>query len=164
MMVFSAQEYRQRSDRASKLMAEHDLDAILITSANNLTYFTGYRTNLFDSNFRPFLAVIPADGEPTLILPNLEKGVGEETSWIDDLRVWGADLGNPLTSGMFAKDAVGAAVAVLKEKKLENARVGIELGFGQRIGMSVNEFDQLRSQLPAVEWRIDADLLAAPFG
>src|SRR5437899_2109729 len=63
MLLFPVSEYRQRVDRARALMREANLDALLVSAPNNLTYISGYRTNLFDSNFRPFLCLLSLDGE-----------------------------------------------------------------------------------------------------
>jgi Xaa-Pro aminopeptidase len=54
---------------------------------------------------------------------------------------------------MITGDGVSAAAAVIKERNLHQARIGIEIGFGQRLGMSGQEFDQLQGLLPEVEWK-----------
>jgi Xaa-Pro aminopeptidase len=155
MLLFSTDEYRERLARAQVAMREAKLDAMLVSAPNNLVYISGYRTNLFDSNFRPFLSLVTASGDPVLILPTLEVGVGEEVSWIEDIRSWGAAPGSVAWKGMkpvIAADSLNAARIVIEERKLTNARIGIEQGFGQRIGMSMEQFGQLKSMLPKVEW------------
>jgi Xaa-Pro dipeptidase len=155
MLLFSVGEYRERLERARTLMREAKLDALLVSAPNNLTYISGYRTNLFDSNFRPFLCLVPLDGDPVLLLPTLEVGVGEEVSWISDIRPWGPPPGK-VTWGsspkVIAPDSLNAARIVIEEKKLASARVGIEQGFGQRIGMSLEQFGQLKGFLPKADW------------
>jgi Xaa-Pro aminopeptidase len=155
MLLFPVSEYRQRVDRARALMREAKLDALLVSAPNNLTYISGYRTNLFDSNFRPFLCLLPVEGEPTLLLPTLEVGVGEEVSWIPDIRAWGPPPGSTVwgsNPAVIAADSLNAARIVIEEKKLTSARIGIEQGFGQRIGMSLEQFGQLKSYAPKAEW------------
>jgi Xaa-Pro aminopeptidase len=152
-LTFTDEEYGQRLDRARRLMAEQRLDALLVSAVPNIVYLTGYRSYLFDSNFRPFLAVIPRDGDPTLLLPNLELGIGEEYSPFADVRAWGA------TRGCIAPDAITAARDVITEKGLAKGRIGIEQGAGMRIGMGLDQFAQLKSFLPDVEWPNSAPLL-----
>src|SRR5688572_19474675 len=131
MMLFTPEEFRDRIRRARELMAQQKIDALLVSQPQNIIYLTGYRTNLFVSNFRPYLAIIPLEGEPTLLMPLLELGVAEELSWIDDIRAWGPDLDTDLTRNMYAPDSLTAAKKVIEEKKLTKARFGIELGMGQ---------------------------------
>lgn len=155
MMLFSTSEYRQRLDRTRELLHAEKLDALLASAPNNVVYISGYRTNLFDSNFRPFLCLVPADGEPTLLLPTIEVGVAEEVAWIDDIRPWGPAPGSKAwgqSPAVIAADALNAARIVIEEKKLASGRIGIEKGFGQRIGMSMEQFEQLESLLPKVQW------------
>ncbi len=154
-MLFSVDEYRERLARAQAALREAKLDAALVSAPNNLVYISGYRTNLFDSNFRPFLCLVPASGAPVLILPTLEVGVGEEVSWIEDIRSWGAPPGSVAWRGeqpVIAADSLNAARIVIEERKLASGRIGIEQGFGQRIGMSIEQFGQLKGILPKVEW------------
>jgi Xaa-Pro aminopeptidase len=146
MMYFPAEEYQDRVARARALMAEQGIDALVATAPNNITYISGYRTNLFDSNFRPYFAIIPRDGDAVLLLPSLEKGVGQETSWIEDQRCWGPNKGD------IAPDGYSAIAQVLESVGLSNGKLGIELGFGQRIGMHHNAFLDLQSSLPEIEW------------
>ena len=148
MMLFTPEEFRDRIKRARELMAQQRIDALLVSQPQNIIYLTGYRTNLFVSNFRPYLAIIPLEGEPTLLMPLLELGVAEELSWIDDIRAWGPDLGTDLTRNMYAPDALTSAKKVIEEKKLTKARIGVELGMGQRLGMSVDQFEQLKGMIP----------------
>lgn len=147
MMYFPPEEYAERVRRARVLMRENDVDVLLVSAPNNLTYMSGYRTNLFDSNFRPYFALIPQEGEATLILPDLEIGVGQEISWIDDVRQWGANKGG------IAPDGYSALVTVMQQRGFDRSKVAIEKGFGQRVGMSYDEFVDLQERLPGVQWK-----------
>jgi len=152
MRPFPREEYEARLRRAREGMERAGLAGLLVTSPKNLTYLTGYRTNLFSSTFRPFTAVIPLEGEPVLLLPNLEEGLGRATCWFDDLRVWGGAKAE-------AKDPLTLAAQVIKEKGLAGARVGIERALGHRLGMTLDQFDELRGLLPGVTWADSGALL-----
>lgn len=150
---FSVEEYRDRLSRTQQKMAEEGFDGLVISDPSNLIYLTGYRTILYASKFRPFLAVIPQNGDPVLVLPNLEVGIGIKSSWVADVRGWGkglrADAPDPYV-------LVGDA---LREKGLANGRIGIELGHGQRLGMNQDQFQELKAQAPNVEWGNVADVM-----
>ena len=152
-LVFSKEEYADRLARARKLMVQNNFDALLVSAPANLVYLTGYRTNLFDSNFRPFLSVIPADGDPVLLLPNLEVGVGQEISPFKDIRAWGT------TKECVAPDAITATRDVIVEKKLDHGHIAIEQGNGMRIGLGLDQFAQLKDATPGVTWENSAPLL-----
>ena len=152
MRLFSRDEYAARLRRARELMERAGLAALFLTSPKNLTYLTGYRTNLFSSTFRPFTALIPLAGEPVLLLPNLEEGLGRGTCWFEDIRVWGG----PKAS---AKDPLALAAQVFQEKGVASARVGIERAMGHRLGMTLDQFAELSRLLPNVTWGDSGSIL-----
>ncbi|MBI4280313.1 MAG: aminopeptidase P family protein, partial [Armatimonadetes bacterium] len=104
----------------------------------------------FSSTFRPFTAVIPRESDPVLLLPNLELGLGRDTCWFADIRIWGGAKAD-------YKDPLEAAKAVIDEKKLR--RVGVEMSRGQRIGMTLEQWGQVQRLLPNVQWGDSADVL-----
>lgn len=152
-LEFTKDEYRERLARAQRLMAQEGFDGLVISDASNLIYLTGYRTILYSSKFRPFMAVIPQSGDPILILPNLEIGVGHKTAWLEDIRGWGVGL------NAIAPDANTLVADAMKEKGFDAGRVGIELGHGQRLGMNQDQFEDLKSRVPNVEWVNAADVM-----
>ncbi len=137
-LEFSVEEYQARYAAVQRLMREADVTALVLSDASNLIYLTGYRTILFASKFRPFYAVIPAQGDPVLVLPNLEVGDGRKTSWIQDIRGWG--------KGLYADrpDVFTIVREVADEKHLRTGRIGLELGIGQRLAMTFDQYEQLR--------------------
>src|SRR5574341_405159 len=145
MRLFSGEEFAARLRGARELMERAGLAALFLTSPKNLTYLTGYRTNLFSSTFRPFTAVIPLEGEPVLLLPNLEEGLGRGTCWFEDVRVWGGPKAQ-------AKDPLMLAAQVFVERGVDSARVGIERAMGHRLGMTLDQFGELSRLLPHVTW------------
>lgn len=152
MTLFPREEYAARLGKARAVMERAGLAALFLTAPKNLTYLTGYRTNLFSSTFRPFTAVIPLAGDPVLLLPNLEEGLGRGTCWFEDIRVWGG----PRAA---AKDPLTLAAQVFAEKGLDAARVGVERAMGHRLGMTLDQFDELRRLLPRVSWADSGSLL-----
>ncbi len=150
---FPIEEYQSRLAKIQKIMADNKVDGLVLTDPSNLIYFTGYRTILYASKFRPFLAVIPQSGEPVLVLPNLEVGDGVKTAWVKDVRGWGKGL------NAIAPDAFGLMGDVLREKKLDKGRIGIELATGQRLAMTFDQWEALKSQVPAAEFVNSADLI-----
>jgi len=148
-MDFPLEEYRDRYQRVQRLMREADLDAILLSDAGNLIYVTGYRTLLLVSKFRPFLALAFADGDPVLILPNLEVGVGRKMAWVQDVRGWGA-------RGYYCDrpDVLSIIKDVIAERRLQGKRVGFELSAGQRLAMTFDQYEAIRGAFTAAGCQI----------
>jgi len=141
-LVFSTEEYAQRTAKARRLMEEQGIDACVFSKAANIVYFSGYLTTLFDSHFRPFFFVLPLTGAPVLVVPDLEKGGAEKTSWVDDVRIWGG------SKRCVAPDPITLLADVLKELQVEKGTIGLELGHGQRLGMTYEQFLDMQKALP----------------
>src|SRR3990170_7655485 len=148
-MDFPTEEFQDRYRRVQRLMREAGLDALLLSDGGNLIYLTGYRTLLLISKFRPFLAMAFADGDPMLVLPNLEVGVGRKMSWITDVRGWGA-------RGYYCDrpDAVSILKDLIAERRLSGKRIGFELSLGQRLGMTFDQFEAYRGAFAGANCQI----------
>ena len=64
-----ATDYQQRMIRAQKEMADQKVDILLLSSGADLPYLTGYEATPME---RLTMLVLPAQGEPTLVIPQLE--------------------------------------------------------------------------------------------
>ncbi|MBI4277665.1 MAG: aminopeptidase P family protein [Armatimonadetes bacterium] len=135
---FTVEEYRQRYRHIQTEMRQRGVDGLLLSDPMNLVYSTGYRTILFASKFRPFLAMIPQQGDPTLILPNLEVGDGRKTSWVEDVRGWG--------KGLYADapDVFTLIRQVAEEKRLLTGTLGMEMAVGQRLALTFDQYEEIR--------------------
>ncbi len=65
-----AAEHRERLRRAAAAAAERGIDALLITPSEDYAYLLGYSAPAME---RLTCLVVPADGEPSLVLPRLEE-------------------------------------------------------------------------------------------
>ena len=151
--LFTKAEYEGRLHRARTLMSAAGMDALLVTAPRNLTYLTGYRTNLFSSTFRPFTALVPLESDPVLLLPNLEVWQGEGTGWIADVRGWGTGMGS------VARDPLELIKIAADEKRVSAGRIGVEQSRGQRVGMTLEQYGQLQRLLPGATWLDSAPLM-----
>jgi Xaa-Pro dipeptidase len=116
MSAFAPEEYAQRVAAARARMQDRDLSALLVFAQESHYYLFGY-----DGGGYVFFqcALLPADGGPvTLLCRRPDVAQARDTSSIEDVRVWlDADDANP------ARDLR----AILMEKNLRGARIGIEL-------------------------------------
>jgi Xaa-Pro aminopeptidase len=63
-------DLRDRLARAQKALAEAGVDALLVSPGSDLRYLTGYDASPLE---RLTCLVVPADGDPSLLVPRLER-------------------------------------------------------------------------------------------
>lgn len=145
--AFPVSEYRERYERLRKVMERRNLDAILVTAKENVVYFSGLETVGWDSKHRPVGCLLPRDeAHPALVIPESLAYVAEVTTWIDDIRLWGGFKRTGIP-----QDPVVAIADMVKELNLGQGRIGIEMGYGTRINMSLADFQLLQSLIPDTE-------------
>ena len=136
---FAPAEFEARLSRAQALMAAHELDGLLLTTAPNVRYFTGFATNFWESPTRPWFVLVPRDGKPIAVIPEI-GALGMAGTWLDDIRTWPAPVPED--------DGVSLLAATLDELPRRFGRVGCELGREMSLRMPVTDFERLRAALP----------------
>ena len=66
----SVEERRGRIEKARRLMAEHKIDALMLTGGTSMVYFTGMQWGLSE---RMTTVIIPAKGEAFIVTPKFEE-------------------------------------------------------------------------------------------
>ena len=108
-------------ERVRALMAEQDVDALVVRAPDNVLYLT---------NFWPMkgydVAIFPRDGEPALVCLEASEADAGRTAWTGDLRLFrGYDEADPRPATARATEA---AQLVAHERGC--ARIGLELTLG----------------------------------
>ncbi|MFD1858607.1 M24 family metallopeptidase [Aeromicrobium camelliae] len=75
----------ERLVRAQRALADHDIDALLVTPGADLRYLTGYHALPLE---RLTCLVVPASGEPSLVVPELERPAAEAAGVDVAIRGW----------------------------------------------------------------------------
>ncbi len=105
-------EYQARIDKARRLMAQHNLGAIMIEPGASLTYFTGVR---WWRSERLTAVVIPREGDAVIVTPHFEEpSVRESLKIAADIRVWNEH-----------EDPLAVVAGILRDRRV-TAPVGIE--------------------------------------
>lgn len=150
MTSILADEYLKRIERLAALLSEHGLDGVLLTAETNIDYFSGYRHHAPWTLFaRPFFEVIDASGRVVLIAHTFLTPEMERTSAVSDIRG-------------FSRSGSGALQPLLDcmhEFGLDKGRIGAELGYEQRLGLTHTDFESLRESLPQVHFEDASDLI-----
>jgi Xaa-Pro dipeptidase len=149
LCIFAPEEYQRRWTGLKELMAESNMDAVLITTDSNHRYFTGHVTHRWTHKYTAIFALLPLKGEPVLIVPPGEDCMCAQDSWIETIRTFPA---------IRAHQGVQAIAETLRELGLEEGRIGTELGGLLWMRMPHQDFGQLRQDLPRADF-VDAAAL-----
>jgi Xaa-Pro dipeptidase len=108
-------------DRVRALMADHDLDALVVRAPDNVLYLSNYWCMKgYD------VAVFPREGDPTLVVLEPQQADAERTAWASDIRLFkGYDERDPRPP---TARSLELAQAVVRAAGYE--RVGLELSLG----------------------------------
>ncbi len=140
---FAAVEYEARASRAQRLMSEHGLDGLVLTAPPNVRYASGFDTQFWESPTPPWFVVLPREGAPIAIVPEI-GAPGMAVTWVRDIRTWPAP--RP------ADDGVSLLVAALGELPRRFGRIGWELGRESIVRMPVVDYLQVKDGLPGLEF------------
>ena len=145
---FPLEEYRARRDRLRQSMEEAGIDALLLTMRDNVEYLSGFTTVSWRLLDKRFWVLVPVDDDPVLTVDVVHEVNAQETSWIEDVRIW----------GRHGKTSVNLMMDVFSDLGLDSATVGMELGLGMMLHMSQNELSEIKGRLGSVEF-VDASHL-----
>jgi Xaa-Pro dipeptidase len=112
-LPFGPEEYQRRLNGARRGMTVRGVDALLVTTPENVTYLTGYETIGYSS----FLCLlVPADGDPVLIVREMELEVAQRTTWLGGFATVG-DTDDPVarTRAVLAEHVPGGGAAGLEQ-------------------------------------------------
>jgi Xaa-Pro aminopeptidase len=124
-------------------MAEHGLDALLLSDRANFEYVSSFLLPpLWSSYTRTLAAVVPATGQPVLLVPEF---VAEEARAISSLPVHGYER--------IDRRPVNELAALLEELALAGGgRVGLEKSGETRLGMAVDDLAELERLAPDIRF------------
>jgi len=120
-------------ERLQALVKERELDALIAMSPENFTYVAGVHI-LTVASLRPrqAFAVLPAKGDPFLVLCSIEKTLAESEGWISDIHLYTEFVDNP----------IDALTTALRERGLASGKLGIDLDY-----LPATSYERLKSAL-----------------
>ena len=137
MRGFPQSEFEARTVKAQALMAQHNLAALLLTTEQEVRYFTGFLTRFWESPTRPWYLIVPASGKPVAVIPSIGAALMGR-SWIDDIRTWSSpdleDDGVSLLADALSEVAPNGDVGI---PDLHETHLRMPLSDMQRLGESV---------------------------
>src|SRR5829696_9229968 len=137
--------YQARVIDLQARMQRKSFDALLVIKPEHVRYITGlwgYSTRTeYAMPRRLICAVVPASGDPVLIVPKLEFLFAKRRSWFADVRYhveW--------KSATESFGGINLLSVIFKEKSLEGKKIGVEKSF-----ISAALYDLLISELAVSE-------------
>ncbi len=135
-MALDRDDYHARAAALQVRMAHAGLDAALLTDEANIAYFAGYLPeHFFLTRSRMLALVIPAIGEPIAVAPASHVRDVEEQTGLARIVAYHGLRRAPIEEIVAVLEGLGAR------------RVGLELGFEQRVNMTALDLDRLRQRL-----------------
>ena len=136
--LFPPEEFRARTERAQKRMAQAGIEALLLTTEADVRYFSGYLTRFWESPTRPWFLIVPAMGKPVAVIPSIGAALMQST-WIEDIRTW--------WSPDYHDDGVSLLADTLSEILGSGMRIGVPMAGETQLRMPLADFEKLRGLL-----------------
>ena len=132
---FAKAEFEQRLIRAQKIMKNYKLDGLLLTSPQNIRYFTGYDSQFWESPTRPWFVVVPSSGKPIGIVPEIGESEFKKT-WLDDIKSWPSPRPDD--------EGISLVKSTLDDLQKIYGQIGAEFGKEMAIRMPVRDLLKLK--------------------
>ena len=139
---FPRSEFEARAARAQALMTEAGLDGLLVTIKANVRYFSGFDSQFWESPTRPWFLLVPRDGAPAAVIPEI-GAPGMAATWVEDIRTWPAPVPED--------DGVSLLAAAIEALPRRFARIGAELGPETALRMPAADFERVRKAVAPCE-------------
>ena len=139
---FDISEYENRLDNIQRLMHSQKMDAILLTTQVDIEYYTGFKTQFFQSPTRPWYVVIPSDNKPKAIIPTIGES-GMSQTWLDDIQTW--------TSPNPKDDGISLLLATIKSLTSKYKCLGVPKSQESTLRMPLDDYEGLINSLSGIE-------------
>lgn len=142
---FPRDEYEQRVERAQRLMAEHDIDVLLLAGKENVEYFSGFQTGHWGSKTFPTAAVlIHRTKDPVLVIPQFFSGNAFAGSWVENLVTIPEPHADPRRFGP-------TLVSAVRDLAGRTGRIGMEWGTHLVPNWNLEDYELVRRELSSHE-------------
>ncbi|HKM79074.1 MAG TPA: Xaa-Pro peptidase family protein [Candidatus Bathyarchaeia archaeon] len=148
---FPESEYKLRLKKTRELMSMHGIDALVVTTSTNGSYFTSKDRphewhNLCQT--RAAFYILTIDNDYLYMTPGLggeHLNSARRRTWVTNIR---SVLERFRDNDRIELWSIEYMVESFKELGLSKARLGWELGDCQTLGMSYNDFNEFRRRMP----------------
>lgn len=136
--LFGVDEYKGRVARLQSGMRAQQIECLLLTTAADIFYVTGFLTRFWESPARPWFVLVRATGDPVAVIPAIGAAL-MGTSWIQDIRTW--DAPNPTDDGVsLLANAIGEIVPL-------DGALGIPMGLETHLRMPLGDYQRVMHRI-----------------
>jgi Xaa-Pro dipeptidase len=146
---FETVEFKTRTDALQAHMAEQNIDVVFFTTEPEFRYFSGFRSQFWESPTRPWFLVIPVSGKPIAVVPEI-GAAGLRQTWIEDVRSW--------PSPRPEDDGISLLADTLSSCAKGSGCIGAMMGPETHLRMPVANFALLQEELSQHFW-VDVSLI-----
>lgn len=139
--VSGRRDLPDRVRRVQAEMADRSIAATICFKPENSFYLTGFNPIIYS---HPVVAILPAQGEPIMLVHALRDDHGRASAWLSDIRLYGA-WSTKMTMGPNYLDALAE---ILGELGVADGTLGIEEGF-----MTLERFALMKEALPQASFK-----------
>ena len=139
---FKPSEFALRTERAQRLMRKLDVDGLLLTTEPEVRYFSGFHTAFWLSPTRPWFLVVPREGKPIAVIPEI-GGTRMNETWLDDIVMWPAPRPND--------EGITELTATIKGLKKISGVIGVPMGTESHIRMPFSDFKKLQENIRGIQ-------------
>jgi Xaa-Pro dipeptidase len=145
---FDNTELAQRVTNAQRQMRAQGLSAMLLTTEADMYYFTGFLSQFWQSPTRPWFGVLPLDGKPIAVIP--EIGVSAMSNgFMEDIRSWSSPHASDDGISLLHDTLCEVAARTVTMHGARPRRIGLNFGRETHVRMPLADFDDLKQRLGA---------------
>ena len=150
---FPRDEYERRTQRAQELMAADGLDVVVLTSKENVEYFSGFQTGHWNSKSFPTAAlVLHRTKDPILVIAQFFSGTAFSTTWVDHLMTFNEPHAAP-------RDYSKVLVEAVRTLGGSTPAIGFERGTHLVPNWNVDDYLYVMNELAPGEIRSAANVI-----
>ncbi len=139
---FEKAEFDHRMQMIQARMRQEKIDVILLTTEPDIRYYTGFFTQFWQSPTRPWFVLLPLDGKPVAVIPEI-GAAGMAGTWVEDIHTWPAPRPDD--------DGISLLHKIIQALPQRFARIGIPLGHESFLRMPAGDYQRLLNGLGMVE-------------
>jgi len=143
---FDPAEYQGRVERAQRMMGERSIDLLLLTTEAEFRYYSGFLTQFWQSPTRPWFLLVPREGSPVAVIPEIGVPLMERT-WIEEIRSWPAPTPDD--------EGVSLLVAEIRSLGAGAGTIGVPMGPETLIRMPLSDWRRVTTELQSASF-VDA--------
>ena len=146
MPDFEPAEYQRRCLAAQRAMHARQIEVMLLCTEVEIRYYTGFRTSFWLSPTRPWFVMLPREGMPIAIVPEIGASLMQQC-YISELLTWPSP--RPQDEG----------ISLLRHQLQGYRRIGLPMGAGSSLRMPLADLQILQRGLTSAEFVDCNDLI-----